>query len=607
MNDFGSRLVQSSSSNYASFGKVYNSLGLTGKGVVVGVADTGLDRDHCFFSPLSTSSSLSTSNRDTDRAVGSTRFLSLDAGGDGDGKGSRRREGGGGGGEGGGEALQSNVADSTHYSPTVDLTQRKVVSYVAYADSVDDSGHGTHVCGSLAGSIYQGFHQYEGIAMESRIAFFDIGRAGDQYLRFPDLSQYVFAAAKAAGAVIHSNSWGTRLGSCNSWCTDVDEFMEANEDFLLVFAAGNSGPDEGTVAVPASAKNVVSVGSCGSGHSSASGPNVIPSWSSRGPTADGRFGVDILAPGSYLKSSKASADYGEASCSMVAMYGTSMAAPMAAGAAALIHQYFVDASFWASYCRPAYMYCRSFQPSGVLTKAVLLHSGVDLGGAYRWPGPEQGFGRIALDTVLYVPGVSQSFDLYVTEYILRSYDTVSFEIRVTSLSRALKVTATWVDPPASATSEVQLIHDLDLEVVTATGVLYRGNGGRSADRANNVEMVYISAGELEVGAEYVVRISAGLLMGNSAGTQRVAVVATSPGYVSSHYDDTYTETDTAYHGINRRNVWSIFLEGYTDHVVLRVTALFVALTGLASLLCVAVLYLARQCLKLLCSRRATVH
>lgn len=52
-----------------------------------------------------------------------------------------------------------------------------------------------------------------------------------------------------------------------------------------------------------------------------------------------------------------------------------MASPSAAGIAALVRQYFMDANFWARTCNRLYANCRTFTPSGVLIKAVMLHSG----------------------------------------------------------------------------------------------------------------------------------------------------------------------------------------------------------------------------------------
>jgi subtilisin family serine protease len=81
----------------------YSEAGLTGSGQVVGVADTGLDDLSCFF-----------------RDYPSSRHYS---------SGLTARDG------------------------KIEMMRRKVVRYVAYADSLDyEGGHGTHVCGSLVGA-----------------------------------------------------------------------------------------------------------------------------------------------------------------------------------------------------------------------------------------------------------------------------------------------------------------------------------------------------------------------------------------------------------------------------------------------------------------------
>lgn len=57
--------------------------------------------------------------------------------------------------------------------------------------------------------------------------------------------------------------------------------------------------------------------------------------------------------------------------------GTSMSAPAAAGSALLVREYFSDTTkrFWTAVCNSAYRLCLPFTPSGVLVKAILLHSG----------------------------------------------------------------------------------------------------------------------------------------------------------------------------------------------------------------------------------------
>jgi len=350
----------------------------------------------------------------------------------------------------------------------------------------------------------------------------------------------VFPAAKAVGAFLHSNSWGSMSSYCNSWCTDVDSYLEDNPDFLIFFAAGNHGDAASTVAVPAMAKNSVAVGGTGAGHSSSSySINHVPSWSSRGPTNDGRLGVDVVAPAGYLISAKYVASNTEQSCSVTAMYGTSMATPVVAGAAALVQQYFSNSSYWAKNCQKMYSYCKVFFPSGSLTKAVLIHSGKNIGdGAYSWPGAVQGFGRISLDSVLYFPGVTKTFDLFVDDLVITSYQIVLYKVRVTTATVPLKVTLAWIDPANVASASKQLLHDLDLKVYDASRTLvFYGNGNAVADTVNNVEMVYIDALDLIVGGYYSVEVSAGTLIGNKKKEQLFSLVITVGGYVTRNSSD----------------------------------------------------------------------
>lgn len=55
-----------------------------------------------------------------------------------------------------------------------------------------------------------------------------------------------------------------------------------------------------------------------------------------------------------------------------------MASPSAAGAAALIMQYFRDYRFWAKNCNSIYWFCKPIFPSGRMVKAILLHSGTGM-------------------------------------------------------------------------------------------------------------------------------------------------------------------------------------------------------------------------------------
>lgn len=65
----------------------------------------------------------------------------------------------------------------------------------------------------------------------------------------------------------------------------------------LSHGAGNSGWDGlGTVQSPALSKNALTVGASDSERDSTANRTVVASWSSLGPTQDGRIKPDVVAP-----------------------------------------------------------------------------------------------------------------------------------------------------------------------------------------------------------------------------------------------------------------------------------------------------------------------
>jgi serine protease AprX len=88
-----------------------------------------------------------------------------------------------------------------------------------------------------------------------------MGYGSSESLAAPaSLRKNLFPFAYKAGARVHSNSWGATLEGYGSDARDVDDFSYKNDDFLIVFAAGNDG-DNGTftIANPGNAKNCLTV------------------------------------------------------------------------------------------------------------------------------------------------------------------------------------------------------------------------------------------------------------------------------------------------------------------------------------------------------------
>ncbi|MCB0232924.1 MAG: S8 family serine peptidase, partial [Anaerolineae bacterium] len=139
--------------------------------------------------------------------------------------------------------------------------------------------------------------------------------------------------AVQAGAQVINLSLGSSV-SCDgsdALSTLCDEAV--NQGVVVCVAAGNAGPNARTVGSPGCAHNVVTVGATDDN-------DHVTSFSSRGPTSDGRVKPDVCFPGHQIIAARAQgtsmgspvdARYTSAS-------GTSMATPHASGAAALLLQ-----------------------------------------------------------------------------------------------------------------------------------------------------------------------------------------------------------------------------------------------------------------------------
>lgn len=126
-----------------------------------------------------------------------------------------------------------------------------------------------------------------------------------------------------------------------------------------------------------------------------------------------------------------------------------MASPGAAGVAALIRQYFTDSRFWSRLCEPGDPSCRSFTPSGVLIKTIIIHSGQRMnnynGGSQGviglgsgTPDAFQGFGRVQLSNELPLSGLSTHL-LFVRDLVSISENSARERtFKVTGNSRPIK-------------------------------------------------------------------------------------------------------------------------------------------------------------------------
>ena len=263
-----------------------------------------------------------------------------------------------------------------------------------------ESGHGTHVSGSVmgSGSASSGLagltSPVRGLAYKAKLVFQAVQQQMDwkspanatRYGRYLlagiplDLGD-LFSYAYKKRARVHSNSWGGGdPGAYDSQCEQLDRFVWEHKDFCILFAAGNDGTDKDgdgkinpmSVTSPGTAKNCITVGACENRRPDfdaekygdwwpddypsapfkndpmADNPDQVVAFSSRGPTQDGRFKPDVIAPGTFILSTRSTqiAPNNKAWAAFPPsqlyfyMGGTSMATPLTAGAVVLLREYY---------------------------------------------------------------------------------------------------------------------------------------------------------------------------------------------------------------------------------------------------------------------------
>jgi subtilisin len=199
-----------------------------------------------------------------------------------------------------------------------DATKRGIVN-----GCKDGNGHGTHVAGTIAangGSDGLGIY---GVAPEASLMVIKVCRNSGSCWSDDIAAGMRYAADN--GANIISMSLGSDVES--SLIRDAIDYA-AGKDVLVVAAAGNDGPSEGSIDYPGANAKVVAVGAI-------DGNEAVASWSSRGIN-DGDYmienkEVEFGAPGVSVESASINGCYTTKS-------GTSMATPHVSGLAAKLWQ-----------------------------------------------------------------------------------------------------------------------------------------------------------------------------------------------------------------------------------------------------------------------------
>ena len=248
-----------------------------------------------------------------------------------------------------------------------------------------------------------------------------------------------------------------------------------------------------------------------------------------GPTADGRRKPDLVAVGCGIES----AQVGTACTTLVSPNcATSWATPHAAGAAALVRQYFLEG--WS--VEGEKVAEDAVTPSGSLIKAVLLNSTVNMSGVAGYPNDTEGWGLIRLERTLFFAGGRAEIGAWDVPHLLglTTRQSGTHTINVAGRRRAAEDHAR-LGRPAAGRRRVRHARPSTISICRVTspdGTRYVGNDftdGVSTrnsvnigDAINTVEMVVV---DNPIGGDWAIEVFAARVAVGNPG-QGYAVVAT---------------------------------------------------------------------------------
>ncbi len=338
------------------------------------------------------------------------------------------------------------------------------------------SDHATHVAGTMLGAGIKN-SQYRGIAPNASLATYEWPENNSELINEHE------DAVNNYNAEVSQNSWGFDLSCSNNFYLGAYTSRSAGYDDVIagdtvvekipvVFAAGNLGGcsgDNSTLTGPgATAKNTIVVGSL-------DGKRTRSSFSSYGPTDDGRIKPDLMAKGESLTSTIPGNSY-------TSKQGTSMAAPGVSGAVLLLQQEFRQEKN------------RNATPAEL--RGMLIQTATDLQG--QGPDYETGWGLVNVSRALDYLRSEESGNL-MRNGSLTNGEKNTYDLNVES---SANITLVWSDPAAESSSGFNLVNNLDLIVRNSTGHRFYPwtmNSSRASqdawrnksDDLNNVEQVYI--------------------------------------------------------------------------------------------------------------------
>ena len=419
--------------------------------------------------------------------------------------------------------LDSGVNDSTMHADFSDhildivswgMTASEASTCGSQADdgASDIDGHGTHVAGSVLGDGTNSSGNIKGMAPEAQLYFQAIGVWCANAATTPIDARYslkgipsnlveLFKQGAENGSRVHTNSWGSSdAGAYTTSSMQADIAARDYQNMTILFSAGNDGVDNNgngevdldSIGSPATAKSVLTVGASendrpsitnvyGPGYGSpistdqyADNISGLAAFSSRGPTDDNRVKPEVVAPGTFVLSALTryntrTVGWAPHSADYVYMGGTSMSTPLTAGATALLLEHLIDNMGHED-------------PNSSLVKAIFAASATDMVGQYSSatngagetaPNNHEGWGRVDMRSALNTTWVDNES---LTTGVNRGW---SFNIP--SNAPDLNVAVAWTDKESTPVAGTNLVNDLDLAIKDPSGTW--------TELSNNVDTV----------------------------------------------------------------------------------------------------------------------
>ena len=202
----------------------------------------------------------------------------------------------------------------------VDLVNNKASPY-------DDNGHGTFISGVLCGNSI--IAKYSGIDNISNIIVIKaLDNNGETTtIKILEAMQWILENKEKYNISTVCMSFGSVYRNGDP----LNEAAEIlwNNGIVVVAAAGNSGPEDGTIMSPGSSRRIITVGSL---DNITNGKIEVADFSSRGPVKN-YYKPDIVVPGTDIISTNV---FGDDRKFYTVMSGTSVSTPMVAGVCSLL-------------------------------------------------------------------------------------------------------------------------------------------------------------------------------------------------------------------------------------------------------------------------------